>query len=54
MIEDSIIMLGDADGDFSDPKALAGTTVGLHVYVENVDALFHQAITAGGEAIQPV
>lgn len=47
-------MLGDADGDFSDPTTLSGTTVGLHIYVDNVDELFRKALTAGGKEIQPV
>ncbi len=50
----SIFMVGDAEGSFHDPQSLGGTPVGLHVYVENADALFAQAVGAGAKAIQPV
>jgi len=53
-IEDSIIMLGDAEEPFQEPQKLNGTTVGLHVYVDDVDSLFSQAINAGGTIIQNV
>jgi len=53
-IEGSIIMLGDAEEPFREPQELNGTTVGLHVYVEDVDRLFTQAINAGGAVIQNV
>ncbi|MFC7303968.1 VOC family protein [Streptomyces monticola] len=53
-IHGSTIMLGDADGPlFSAPTALGGTTVGLHVFVEDVDALAQQATAAGAELLQP-
>ncbi len=39
-IEDSNIMLGDAEEPFQEPQKLNGTTVGLHVYVDDVDSLF--------------
>lgn len=47
----SIIMLGDPDekGTFHDPQS-----VGLHVYIENVDAQVAQAVSAGAKAIQPI
>lgn len=53
-IGDSINMLGDADGAFHDPHSLGGSPVGLHVYVEDVDTQFAQAVGAGAKAIQPV
>jgi len=55
-IGDSRIMLADAceESPARDPQALGGSSVGLHLYVENVDALFAQAIAAGAKAIKPV
>ena len=53
-IEGSIIMLGDAEESFKEPQTLNGTTVGLHVYVEDVDSLFSKAINDGGVVIQNV
>lgn len=52
-IEDSIIMLGDAEEPlFLSPLKVNGTTVGLHVYVDDVDKLFLQAIDSGATVIQ--
>jgi PhnB protein len=36
------------------PKALKGTPVTLHLYVENVDAVFAQAVAAGATPKMPV
>lgn len=51
-IGESLLMLGDAEGDFLSPPAAGGTTVGLHVYVEDVDALYERAVAAGAESVQ--
>jgi len=32
------------------PEALNGTTVALHIYTENTDALFERAVAAGAKA----
>lgn len=55
-IGDSSIMLADPceETGFRHPKSLGGTSVGLHVYVKNVDDLFSQAVTAGAKIIKPV
>lgn len=55
-IGDSPLMLADPydEGGFRSPEALGGSSVGLHVYVEDVDALFAQAVAAGAKAIRPV
>ncbi len=55
-IGDSNIMLADScdEGAFRNPRSLSGSSVGLHVYVENVDKLFAQAIDAGAKVIKPV
>ena len=36
------------------PQSLGGTSVILHLYVENVDALFERAVAGGAEVILPV
>lgn len=54
-IHDSVLMVGDGDGDgaFLDPRKAGGTMVGLHVYVEDVDMLYRRAVAAGAESLQP-
>lgn len=53
-IQGSTIMLGDAEGPlFSAPTAVGTTTVGLHVFVDDVDALAQRATAAGAELLQP-
>jgi PhnB protein len=55
-IGDSPIMLADPceEGAFRNPQSLGGSSVGLHVYVEDVDALFVQAVDAGAKTVRPV
>ena len=55
-IGDSIVMLSDEWPDMGmvGPKGRGGTTVGLVIYVEGVDAAFKRAIDAGGIAERPV
>jgi PhnB protein len=36
------------------PRTLGGSPVSLHVYVEDVDATFEQAVAAGAEVVQPL
>ncbi|MEW2414376.1 VOC family protein [Streptomyces sp. NPDC046866] len=53
-IGDAVLMLGDAaEGPFSAPSALGGTSVALHVYVPDVDALAAAAVAEGAELLQP-
>jgi PhnB protein len=52
-IDQSLFMLGDAAAPFSDPLSAGGTSVGLHVYVADVDALFQRAVDAGATPLQP-
>ncbi|WP_445269711.1 VOC family protein [Streptomyces sp. DSM 41634] len=56
----SVLMLGDASveeaqaGSFAAPAALGGgTSVTLHVFVSDVDALAERAEAAGAEILQP-
>ena len=55
-IGNSRIMIADPcdDVSFGDPKALSGTTVGLYVYVNDVDAMYSQAVDAGAKAVKLV
>lgn len=41
------------DGKASEPKALGGTSVGMHFYVEDVDSAFKRAVEAGAEPKMP-
>ena len=55
-IGDSVIMLNDempAWGTFG-PKSLKGSSVIIHLYVENADAAFDQAVRAGAKVTMPL
>jgi PhnB protein len=55
-IGDSMVMLGDENplwGNKS-PQTLGGSATGLHVYVENVDAVVQAAVDAGAQLVRPV
>lgn len=51
-IGDSVIMLGDEmpGSETRAPQSFGGTTAGIFLYVKDVDAAFHKAITAGAKA----
>jgi len=55
-IGNSVIMLADEfpDMDARGPRAVGGTPVTLHVYVEEVDSVFDRAVRAGATALRPV
>jgi PhnB protein len=55
-IGDSSIMLADSceQSEFHPPESLGGSSVALHVYVEDVDAQFSQAVSAGAKVVRPV
>jgi PhnB protein len=55
-IGDSLIMLADEfpEMEARGPKAVGGTPVSLHVYVEDADGVFDRAIQAGARALQAV
>jgi len=50
----SVIMIGDEmpGGTDPSPKTLGGSPVALFVYVEDVDAVFKQALEAGASSVQ--
>jgi len=54
-IGDSVIMLADENpqhGVFS-PQHYGGTPVSVLLYVEKVDTVFNQAVSAGAKAVRP-
>ena len=55
-IGDSRIMLADEypHMGFRSPKAYGGSPVGLHLYVEDVDAVASQAVAVGAKELRPV
>lgn len=49
----AVLMLGDvSEGPFTAPTTLGGTSVALHVFVPDVDALARTAVAAGADLIQ--
>ena len=56
IIGDSHIMMSDQceESPIPSPQSLGGSSVGLYIYVEDVDALFAQAINAGAKEVKPV
>jgi PhnB protein len=55
-IGDSVVMLVDENPAWNalGPKALKGSPVTLHLYVEDADAAFAQAVASGASAMMPV
>lgn len=54
LLGDSVIMLADEFPDMGvlGPKSIGGSPVTLHVYVEDVDATFDEAVRAGARVLQ--
>lgn len=55
-VGDSLLMVADEQPDMGmpGPRSVGGTPVTLHVYVEDVDAVFDRAVQAGATAVEPV
>ncbi len=55
-IGDSTIMLADPceESPLRSPHSTGGSSVGLHVYVEDVDTQFAQAVKAGAKTVRPL
>ena len=55
-IGDSPIMIADEFPEMGarSPQSLGGSPVNIYLYVEDVDALFSQAIAAGAKVLMPV
>ena len=53
---DAVIMLADEfpDMNVQGPKTVGGTPVTLHVYVEDVDGTFEEALNAGATSVRDV
>jgi PhnB protein len=53
---DSLIMLSDEFPEFGGkaPESLGGSPVSIHLYVEDVDAVFKRALAAGARELKPV
>jgi uncharacterized glyoxalase superfamily protein PhnB len=55
-IGDSIVMLADEFPEFGAvaPESGGSTSMGLHIYVDNVDQAFDRAVNAGAKVEMPV
>ncbi|MGH8549639.1 MAG: VOC family protein [Methylococcales bacterium] len=55
-IGDSAVMLADEMPDWGSlgPKSLKGTSVSIHLQVEDADAVFEQAVNAGAKIRMPM
>src|SRR3954469_17689385 len=55
-VGDSIIMIADEFPEYGavSPETVGGTSMGLHIYVDNVDAAFDRAVKAGAKVEMPV
>jgi PhnB protein len=55
-IGDSVVMLNDEMPEWGSfgPKSLKGSAVTIHLYVENAEAVFEQAVAAGAKVTMPL
>jgi PhnB protein len=55
-IGDSVIMLADEFPEMGvrSPQTLGGSPVSIHLYVEDADAMFKQAVAAGAKVKRPI
>ena len=55
-IGDSIVMLADENPrtGMMRPQTIGGFSVGLHVYVENADAVIQKAVDNGAKVLRPI
>jgi len=55
-IGDSVIMLADEMPEYGSlsPQSIGGSAMGLHIYLDGVDAAFARAVKAGAEVEMPV
>lgn len=55
-IGDSVIMLADEHPEIGarSPQAIGGSPISIHLYVEDVDAVFGKAIAAGAKVQRPL
>jgi PhnB protein len=52
----SVVMIGDPGGGglYGEPRKLGGCTAGLHIMVDDNEALLRRATAAGAKEVQPV
>jgi PhnB protein len=55
-IGDSIVMLADENPSMGimSPQTIGGFSGGLHLYVENVDAVITKAVESGAKTLRPI
>ena len=55
-IGDSLFMLADEFPQMNSlsPESIGGSPISMYVYVEDVDAVFNQAVSAGATVLNPV
>jgi len=55
-IGDSMLMLNDEFPDYGtlSPLSTGGSAVTIHIYTENVDAVFNRAVSAGAQVKMPL
>ncbi len=55
-VGDSVIMLSDEFPDYGalSPQSIGGTASSLNIYVDDVDTVFNQAVSAGASVTRPV
>jgi uncharacterized glyoxalase superfamily protein PhnB len=55
-VGDSLFMLADESPqwDTRGPQAIGGSPITVHMYVEDADAVFHQAVEAGAKVLSPL
>jgi PhnB protein len=55
-ISDSILLLAEEFPEMGakSPLSLGGSPVTIHIYIEDVDKLFNQAVAAGAKPVMPV
>ena len=55
-VGDSVVMLSDEFPEIGarSPQTIGGSSVTIHLYVEDVDTVFNQAVAAGAKVKRPV
>jgi PhnB protein len=55
-IGDSIVMLADENphNGVMSPQTIGGYSVGIHLYVENVDSVIQKAVENGAKTLRPI
>lgn len=51
-VEGSVFMLSDAHDGFHSPATLGGVSVGIHLFISDLDAVHVRAVSAGAEELQ--